>query len=190
MSTSWPAPDPRPSAAVAPTFASPPLELDQPAPPVARDLFAGALAAAVTVLVGAPVGLLWAALAPRVDVVLEGGQVQLVETASSGFIAGDGAFLLAVALAGALGGLATWWLGRAHGPAVVVGLALGGAAAAYVAMVVGLQVGLEEVQRAVDTGLQGAFALPPTKLRAREALVGWPVGSLLAYVGASLARGR
>ena len=170
---------------------SSPYAADVPAaPPVLADVFAGILAAVVTVLVGAPVGLLWAAFAPRVDVLIAAGEVQLVDTASSGFIAGDGAFLGAVALAGLVGGVLAWWLGRAHGPAVVIGLAVGGIAAAYVAMTVGLQIGLEEVQRAGETGLQGAFSLPPVKLRAREALVGWPVGALVGYVGASLLRGR
>jgi hypothetical protein len=71
----------------------------------------------------------------------------------------------------------------------VVGLAVGGAVAAYVAMRVGQQVGLEEVQRAVAAGQQGALELN-LRLRAREALVGWPVGSLLGYVGVSLLRKR
>jgi len=45
------------------------------------------------------------------------------------------------------------------------------------------------VQAAVDGGLQGALELN-LRLRAREALVGWPVGALAAYVGASMVRGR
>lgn len=158
-------------------------------PSLAEDARAGATAAVVTVLLGAPVGLLWAALAPRVDVVLSGEGVQLAEPGTSAFIAGDGYFLLAVLIAGVVGGLVAWRLGRAHGPAVVVGLTLGGLAAAYVAMRVGSTVGLEEVQRAVDSGTQGALELS-LRLRAREALVGWPVGALLAYVGASFVRGR
>ena len=186
MSTSWTTPDPRRAA---PAFGTPYVLPAAASPSLMQDLRAGATAAVVTVLLGAPVGLLWAALAPRVDVVISGENVQLAEPGTSAFIAGDGFFLLAVLLAGAVGGLLAWRLGREHGPAVVVGLTVGGLAAAYVAMRVGGAVGLEEVQQAVAAGEQGALELS-LRLRAREALVGWPVGALVAYVVASFVRGR
>lgn len=186
MSTSWTSPDPRRAA---PAFGTPYVLPATAAPSLQQDGFAGGLAAVVTVLLGAPVGLLWAATAPRVDIVISGKDVQLAEPGTSAFIAGDGFFLLAVLLAGAVGGLLAWWLGREHGPALVLGLTLGGLVAAYVAMRVGSTVGAEEVQAAVRAGQQGALELS-LRLRAQEALVGWPVGSLLAYVGASLLRGR
>jgi hypothetical protein len=188
VSTSWPRPDQRPVASAPPAFAAADVQPARPA--LAVDVYAGLLTAAVTVLVGAPIGLLWAAFAPRVDVVRQGENVQLVEPGTSGFIAADGAFLLAVAIAGAVGGVVCWLLAREHGPAVVVGLTVGGILAAYVAMNVGVQVGLQEVEAFGAAGGQGVFGLPPTKLRLREALVGWPVGALLAYVGATLLRGR
>ena len=156
---------------------------------MAADAFAGGMAAIVTVLLGAPLGLLWAALSPRVQVVITEAGVQLAEPASTDFIAADAAFLVAAAVAGAVGGLFAWWLGREHGPGVVVGLTLGGLLAAYVAMKVGQQVGLAEVEEAVRARREGLIELS-VRLRAREALVAWPVGSLLAYVGASLVRGR
>ena len=186
VSTSWTTPDPRRAA---PAFGTPYVLPATASPSLQQDVQAGVTAAVVTVLLGAPVGLLWAALAPRVDVVVSGENVQLAEPGTSAFIAGDGFFLLAVLLAGAVGGLIAWRLGRAHGPAVVVGLTLGGLAAAYVAMRVGSTVGLEEVQQAVDAGQQGALELS-LRLLAKEALVGWPVGALVAYVGASFVRGR
>ena len=189
MSTSWTTPDPRRTAATAPAFATAHVVPAEGSPPVAEDVKAGLLAAVVPVLLGAPVGLLWAALAPRVQVVVAGEDVQLVEPGGSGFIAGDGYFLAAVLVAGLVTGLVAWRLGRAHGPAVVVGLTAGSLVAAYVAMKVGQQVGFEEVQRIVDSGRQGALELS-LRLRAQEALVGWPVGALLAYVGASFVRGR
>jgi len=189
VSTSWSAPDPRRASVAAPAFGVP---VDDPAVervPVGEEVRAGLVAAVVMLLVAAPVGLLWAAVAPRVDVVISGDRVDLADSGSAAFIAGDGFFLLAVALAGVVGGLAAWRLARQPSPGVVVGLALGGLAAAYVAMVVGQQVGSDAVQAAVDGGLQGALELN-LRLRAQEALVGWPVGALVAYVGASLVRGR
>jgi hypothetical protein len=41
----------------------------------------------------------------------------------------------------------------------------------------------------VSSGRQGVLELT-LRLRAQEALVGWPVGALLGYLGASLLRGR
>ena len=188
-SSSWTTPDPRRPFAALPGGPQP---YDLPAetgPSVSADVVAGLLTVVVTVLLGAPVGLLWAALAPKVDVVVTGADVQLVDPASSGFIAGDAAFLAAVLVAGLVGGVVAWRLGREHGPAVVVGLTLGGLIAAYVAMQVGQQVGLDEVRSAVQAGQQGQLELS-LRLRAQEALVAWPVGALLGYLGASFVRGR
>jgi hypothetical protein len=167
-----------------------PYEHVEPAsPPVAQDVRAGVLTAVVTVLLGAPVGLLWAALAPHVRVVVADGEVNLADTYRDSFIAVDGFFLAAVLVAGLIGGLVAWRLGHRHGPAVVVGLAVGGVVAAYVAKAVGEQVGLEELRSAVRAGAEGAFDLN-VELKSVVALAGWPVASLLAYIGATLARGR
>ena len=189
MSTSWSSPDPGRAAVAAPAFGVPVAETAAEPVPLGEEVRDGLVAAVVSVLVAAPVGLLWAAVAPRVDVVVGGTQVDLADRDSSAFIAGDGAFLLVVALAGVVGGLLAWRLTRQPGPGVVLGLALGGLAAAYVAMVVGQQVGYDAVQAAVDGGVQGALELN-LRLRAREALVGWPVGALVAFVIAALVRGR
>lgn len=188
---SWTTPDPRRPLAALPATPTPtPYDLPVAAgPSVPADVLAGLLTVVVTVLVGAPLGLLWAAFAPRVDVVVAGADVQLVDPGSSGFIAGDAAFLAAALVAGVVGGVVAWRLGREHGPAVVVGLTLGGLVASYVAMQVGQQVGLDEVRSAVQAGEQGRLELS-LRLRAQEALVAWPVGALLGYLGASLVRGR
>ncbi len=158
-------------------------------PPILDDARAGLVTLAITVLIGAPLGLLWAALAPHVAVVVTGENVNLVEPYTNKFIAADGYFLAAALVAGVLGGLIAFGLGSAHGPVVVVALTVGGLLAAYVAMQVGEQVGLQGLRDAVRAGGQGAFELN-LKLKAREALVGWPLGSLLAYLVASLLRRR
>lgn len=154
-----------------------------------EDVKVGLLTLVVTVLAGAPVGLAWAALAPRVKVVVVGQEVNLVDAYGDGFIAADAYFLAATMLAGILGGLIAWRLAAAHGPVVVFALTAGGLAAAYVAMTVGQQVGLEALRAAVRAGAQGMFELN-LDLKSHTALVGWPLGSLLAYLGASLARRR
>lgn len=162
----------------------------EPVPPLRDDLLAGVLAAVVSVLLAAPVGLLWAALAPRLEVsVDDAGMPSLVRPVADEFITADAYFLLAVGVAGLVGGVVAWRLAREHGPAVVMGLFLGGLAAGWVAMAVGELVDEGAVQRAVDAGRQ-VVVEAGLRLRAQEALVAWPVGSLLGYVGASFVRGR
>jgi hypothetical protein len=158
-----------------------------PGPPLWHDVRAGLLTVAVTVLVGAPVGLLWAWLAPRVVVEVDGDDVQVVDTYSDGFIAVDAWFLAAVAVAGLVGGVLAWWLGRAHGPGVVLGLAVGGLAAAWIAGRVGGEVDRVSVRQLVESGVQGRHELA-VRLRSTSALLGWPIASLLAHLSLSLAR--
>lgn len=189
VSTPWSTPDPRRAALAAPSFAAPYALPVDAGPSPKQDVLAGALAAIGTVLLGAPLGLLWAAVAPRTDVVINGQDVQLLEPGSTAFIAADGAFLLLAALVGALTGVLAWRLGRASGPAVVVGLTVGGLTAAYVAMIVGEQVGRAELEAAVRSAQEGAIELT-LRLRAQEALVGWPVGAMVGYLGAAFLRGR
>jgi hypothetical protein len=190
VSTSWTTPDSRRTAPAAPVFGEAYVHVEQAPPPSLRqDLFAAALTLAATVLAGAPVGLLWAAAAPKVAVVIDAGNASLVRPMSDEFITGDAYFLFAVLLAGAVGGLLAWRFGRAHGPAVVLALVAAGLLAAYVAMVVGQLVGAEAVELAAASTSQEVVELT-LRLRAKEAMVGWPVGSLLAYLGASFVRGR
>ena len=189
VSNAWSTPDPRRTTTTAPAFGTSYALPLRARPSWRGDAFAGVLAAVVTVLAGAPVGLLWALVAPRVDVVVQGESVSLAMPGSSEFIAGDAYFLVAVTLAGVVGGLVAWRLGREHGPGVVVGLAVGGLAAAYVAQVAGEQVGLEDVRQAVAAGQQGALELS-LRMRANVAMVGWPVGALVAWIAASALRGR
>lgn len=155
---------------------------------LSRDLLAGWVTVVVTVLLGAPVGLLWAALAPEAEVVVHGTRVDVVETYGDAFIAADAAYLAAVVVAGAVGGLLAWRLAAAHGPAVVVGLTVGGLAAAWVAAAVGGQVGQTALELA-EAGVEGPREVA-VRLRSTSAVVGWPLASLAAYVGALLSAER
>jgi hypothetical protein len=179
----WASPDPR-QAAGGTSWSVPPART---APPWWKDAWAGLLTVAVTVLVGAPVGLLWAALAPRVAVQVVAGDVELLDTPGDAFFAIDGYFLAAVLVAGAVGGLVTWWRASAHGPAVVVALAVGGLAAAWVAMVVGGLVGEGSAAELVAAGAEGRRELA-VRLRATSAVLGWPIGALVTYLLLTLRR--
>lgn len=178
-------PDPTRLIVTGTAFGVPYERVELVPPPRREDAVVGLLTFVATVLLGAPLGLLWAGFAPRVDVVVEGQDINLVEAYTDSFIAADAYFLAAVLLAGVAGGLIAWRFGRGYGPAVVVALTLGGLVAAFVAMTVGEQVGRQALQEAVRAGGQGVFELT-LELKARGALIGWPLGSLLAYLAASL----
>ena len=181
----WASPDPRPRGSGTPFGAAP--SAAPPRTPLRRDVGAGLLTVAVTVLVGAPVGLLWAALAPRVTVEITGEDVEIAGAYTDGFIAVDAWFFAAVVVAGLVGGVLAWWLGAAHGPAVVLGLVAGGLLAAWVAARVGGEVDRVTVEQLVESGAQGRRELA-VRLRSTSALLGWPIASLLAFLALSVAR--
>lgn len=183
MSSPWSAPPAAPAHGA-------PREPDGPG--LREDAAAAGVTAAALVLLGAPLGLLWAALAPRVQVVLGGtGGPGLVDPETSAFVVADLGFGLLALGAGLVCGLVALLVPalRAYGPGTVVGLLVGGLLAAFVASRTGQEVGLEEFRAAVRDP-QGAGTVDATvRLRAVEALVLWPVGALVAYaVGTALRR--
>ena len=150
------------------------------------EVVAAVLTAVGCVLLAAPLGLLWAGVSPRVEVVVAApGDVELADPTSTGFIAADGTFLLLAVLAGIVTGLVAFRLGRRHGPGVVLGLVLGGLLGADVARRTGQLVGAEEARTAVEAGREGVVELA-VRLRARSAQVGWAVAALLTHVVALL----
>jgi hypothetical protein len=169
-------------------FGLPYERVEDTSPPLRQDIAAGLLTFVVTVLAGAPVGLLWSALAPRAEALRVGERYVAADRSSSAFIAGDGYFFGAVLVAGLVTGLVAWWYGRTHGPAVVLGLAVGGLAAAAVAMLVGEQVGVAAFEASVRAGQDRVDIT--LVLMAREALAGWPVAALLAFAVPTLLTDR
>jgi len=187
VSSVWTSPDPRPSGGGT-AFGQPPPAAE-PGPPVTQDLWAGLVTVAVTVLAGAPVGLLWAALAPRfADAAVAAGQGASAATAGAALLAVDASYLGAVVVAGLATGVLTWRLGSQHGPAVVVGLTVGGLVAGSVAMSVGGLVGSRPLGELLASG-QDLTGLA-VDLRATAVIAGWPVASLLVVVVSALRAGR
>lgn len=143
---------------------------------------AGLLTVLGCVLLGAPVGLLWAAVTPRPEVVIAaGGQARLADPAGQEFIAADGLFLALVLVAGLVCGLAAWALARRHGLGVVLGLVIGGLLAAEVARRSGELVDEGLARSAVEAGRAGAVDLA-VRLRSEQARIGWPVAALAAHL--------
>jgi hypothetical protein len=158
-----------------------------------------ALAVAVgSVLVGAPAGLLWSRVAPRLTVTFpEGGPAANVESTKA-FIGADGSYVLVMLAVGLLCGVAGWLLARRAGPWTVVALAVGGFLGALVAARVGVVPGSRDAVMAlrhpqvghepVDLWL-GALKGDIPHLRARwSAPVAWPIGALLAVLVGALRR--
>ena len=122
-----------------------------------EDLGSFAFTAAVTVLLGAPVGLLWSAVAPHAHVAVEAGGAFISDVQTGVFIAGDGWFIGITLLAGVVTGVLAWLVARGSGPFVVVALALGGLVAAYVASRVGVRIGQDALRRSVRAGRLGNY---------------------------------
>lgn len=176
VSVTWTAPDPRRQAGstVLPAAA-------EPAPSHRLlDVLTGLYTAAVVVLLGAPLGLLWSAVAPHSHAVVEAGGAYLADAQTEVFIAGDGWFLGLTILAGVLCGVLAWLVGRSSGPVVVLALAVGGLIAAYVASKVGVRIGQDALQTAVRSGRPGTYT-SNIALQTKAALVGWPLGAVSAF---------
>lgn len=145
----------------------------------------GVLVVVGMVLLGAPLGLLWAAVAPTVEVVLEGGGSRLADPNDDGFFAVDAAFLVLALLAGVLSGSVAWRLVRHPGTGVVIGLVVGGLLAAEVARRTGELVNAGDALAALESGREGVVELS-VRLRAEQARLAWPVGALAAHAVAAL----
>lgn len=144
------------------------------------DGLVGLLTAAVVVLLGAPAGVLWSALAPHATVVVRGDQAFIADAETEVFIAGDGWFVAITLLLGLTAGVLAWLVARRSGPAVVVGLAVGGAIAAYVAARVGTRIGQDELIALLRSRRPGTY-VGNVALQAKTALAAWPLGAVAAF---------
>ncbi|MFF5216334.1 DUF2567 domain-containing protein [Micromonospora sp. NPDC000442] len=118
-------------------------------------------------LLGAPLGWLWAAVAPATPVIKSGDGAVYGLAQPEQPIAADGWFSLLGLAFGVLTALAVWFLLRRHrGPVGLVVAAAGGLAAGLVAWQVGRRVGLTGYQRLLDTAPDGTRFSKPADLRA------------------------
>ncbi|MDQ6874584.1 MAG: DUF2567 domain-containing protein [Actinomycetota bacterium] len=164
------------------------LPADPPRPRSARrapgtELTAG-LATLVTLgVLGAAVALVWAALSPRVRIVITPAGPDLVQYANSDFFAGDGTFLVVGLVAGVLSGIVCWFIAqRWRGPVILAGLALGALLGALVAWQVGRQLGLTHYHQLLHSTEVGRRFDKPVDLRSKAALLAQPFAATLTYV--------
>lgn len=163
-----------------------------------EDLQAGVLLILGSVLLAAPAGLLWSAVAPRavVTVTAQGPEIADIES-NKAFVGADGSYFLVMLGFGLVCGVVGWWLFRRSGPFTVVALVIGGSAAALIASAVGLMPGANEAIDAVSEGSAfrgnvdlylGRLQENQLALRGAWAFVGWPVGACLAFLVAGTVR--
>ncbi|MBE3076347.1 MAG: hypothetical protein IMZ75_15665, partial [Actinobacteria bacterium] len=91
------------------------------------------------------------------------------------FVAGDGWFLGVALAVGLPSGALTWLVARGSGPYAVLGLAVGGALAAYVAAKVGRRIGQAELRAAAAAGIPGTY-VANVPLQATQVVLAWPRG--------------
>lgn len=151
-----------------------------PDAPDSRDVLAALVAVIGLVVAGVPLGLLWAATAPKLNVKAALGGSEAAFNAQAGI---DVHFaLLAVIFGVAAGGL-VGWRGRYGGWPLPVGLAIGGAAGSLVAAQVGH---LRESSRVLDqlpANIRGSVSnIVDFVLRSHGYHVVLPVTALVTYL--------
>ncbi len=177
-----------------------PLEPSASRPRWQRDAAAFSVIVATLALLAAPAGLLWSAVAPRYTVIRTNEGIDLPNIESTkAFIGADGSYVVVVLVLGLLTGFLAWRYARQYGPATVLGLALGGLLAAWIAARVGLMPGSTSATAALgeSSTVRGPIDLylgirdqktGDLSLRGAWGAVAWPVGALLVFLGFGLQR--
>ncbi|GAA0554522.1 hypothetical protein [Actinomadura livida] len=148
----------------------------------ARPWAAGVVIAAIMTLLGPLAGLLWAVTVPEVTYVIVQGEALLADPEGQGPIGVDARFALVCAVAGLLCGAAAYRAGgRRNDIALLLGLALGGCAAALLAWRTGHAIGLADFQEAVRTAPDRTTVTGVAELRAKGLLVSWALPAVAAY---------
>lgn len=164
-------------------------ELPEPSPPRRRspglEVLFGLVVAVVVAALGAPVGLLWSWVAPKVELVQTQYGPYPVDGEPEGYFADDGWFMIIGALAGVILAVVAWVvLRRYRGAVVLAGLVVGSAAGAALAAWLGNKIGYAHYLDLVERAPVGTHILRPVKVRAGEAgllygVVPWVRGALL-----------
>jgi hypothetical protein len=138
----------------------------------------------VMVVSGVLLGLLWLWLAPHVPLVADGQAVYLKDSEGEQAAGVDGTFTLLAVGFGVLSALIVFLLRRQGGIALVVGLALGALLGAVVAWRLGVWLGPEQdvAAHAKQVG-KGVTFDAPLELKAKGALLAWPLAAMLVHLG-------
>jgi hypothetical protein len=135
------------------------------------------LAVAVVIAgLGAPIGLLWRAVAPRVELVQTDYGPYPMEAEPEGYIADEGWFILIAIGAGLALAVLVWFVFRRHrGALMLVALAVGSVGGSVLAAWLGNRVGLAEYERLIEQAPVGThiFRQPRVRLADVGLYFGW-----------------
>lgn len=161
-----------------------------PDPALLPEVRQAAIVAVLVAVTGAALGALWLWLAPNVPLVSDGEAVYFKNSEGEEAIAADGVFVLLSLGFGLVSGVAAFLVRRSGGVPIVVGLAAGALLGAVLAWQLGGWLGPEadvaDQARAVG---KGATFDAPLQLRAKGALLAWPIAALAVHLGLTAAFG-
>ncbi|WP_391858201.1 DUF2567 domain-containing protein [Streptomyces silvisoli] len=159
-------------------------------PRLGRELRDAAIAAVAVAVCGVVLGLLWEQLAPQVPLISDGSAVYLKNSEGEQAVGADGWFALMGLGFGVLTAAAVFWWRRAGGIAVVIGLAVGAVLGSLIAWRLGVALGPTQnvVAHAKAVGPNKVF-YAPLELRAKGALLAWPVAAMATLLALTSAFG-
>ncbi|MFE0133183.1 DUF2567 domain-containing protein [Streptomyces sp. NPDC059037] len=162
----------------------PPSAHEEDGPGMKTEVRQAVVIAVAVAVSGVLLGLLWVWLAPRVPLISDGEAVYLKDTEGEQAIGVDGTFTLLALAFGAVSGLVVFLLRKRGGIPLVVGLTAGGLLGAVLAWRLGIFLGPETdvVAHAKSVG-KGVVFDAPLELKAKGALLAWPVAALLVHLG-------
>lgn len=115
---------------------------------------------------GAPLGLLWRAVAPRVELVQTEVGPYPLDPEPEGYVADEGWFIFIAIAAGILFAVLAWFvLRRFRGPAMLVALVAGSIGGSVLAAWLGHRVGLPAYERLVQSAPVGTHIFRPARVR-------------------------
>jgi hypothetical protein len=120
-------------------------------------------------VLGAPLGLLWATVAPTIPVRMTDSGALLADAQPEGFIAADGWFALLGSGFGVLAAVVVWLVVRRRGPLPLLAVTLGAVGAGLLAWWLGRHLGAGEYERLLESAPVGAEFSKPPDLRAADA---------------------
>src|SRR3954447_17033004 len=135
------------------------------------------------VLLGAPVGLLWAHVSPHVHTVITSQGVEITDAEPKAFIGSDAVFLFLTAGVGLVAAAVVGWFDRAPNPVTVIALCVGGGVAAVIAWHVGHRVNFDAFRHYLDHGRVGQHMDAIVRVRAKSVVIGWAFGAAVGYGG-------
>jgi hypothetical protein len=163
----------------------------RPGQPFGRALLAAVLVIAGSAVTGVVGGLIWAAMAPRVQYqvyTLSPPTAYATNPETSAFIAADGLYCFIAIAGGALIGLIAYLFAiRKYGPVPMAGAVLGAIAAAFLAAWIGHEAsGGPGFDHLLATSKPGSFLYAPITLGSHGALAFWPLAAAVVAGGIEL----